>query len=136
MLFISPVLVLVRIVDAIYVDKLTGVIAPCDSPLYCYGPVLRAIELARPFSDSKTFVDLPTIRPLDEVLQAFSELPVPLVNGTELQTFLSTYFGPPGDEIAPLPANELWTNATFLQTVKDNVIHSFLSQVSYPLIYI
>lgn len=35
-----------------------SVIAPCDSPIYCYGDILREIELARPFSDSKTFVDL------------------------------------------------------------------------------
>ena len=35
-----------------------SVIAPCDSPLYCLGEVLKGIELARPFSDSKTFVDM------------------------------------------------------------------------------
>jgi alpha,alpha-trehalase len=35
-----------------------SVIAPCDSPIYCYGDLLREIELARPFADSKTFVDL------------------------------------------------------------------------------
>jgi alpha,alpha-trehalase len=35
-----------------------SIIAPCDSPIYCYGDLLREIELARPFSDSKTFVDL------------------------------------------------------------------------------
>lgn len=34
------------------------VVAPCDSPLYCHGDVLKAIELARPFSDSKTYVDM------------------------------------------------------------------------------
>jgi alpha,alpha-trehalase len=33
-------------------------IAPCDSPIYCYGEILQQIELARPFEDSKTFVDL------------------------------------------------------------------------------
>lgn len=33
-------------------------IAPCDSPLYCRGDVLKQIELAQPFPDSKTFVDL------------------------------------------------------------------------------
>lgn len=34
------------------------IIAPCDSPLYCYGDVLKGIQLAAPFSDSKTFVDM------------------------------------------------------------------------------
>lgn len=32
--------------------------APCDSPIYCHGEILSAIQLARPFSDSKTFVDM------------------------------------------------------------------------------
>jgi alpha,alpha-trehalase len=33
-------------------------IAPCSSALYCYGHVLDAIQRARPFADSKTFVDM------------------------------------------------------------------------------
>ena len=33
-------------------------IAPCGSPLYCYGPILGDIQMARPFADSKTYVDM------------------------------------------------------------------------------
>jgi alpha,alpha-trehalase len=116
-------------VKGIYVNDSSGVIAPCDSPLYCQGPILQAIELARPFTDSKTYVDLPTVRPLEEVLAAFAKLPSPLTNGTELQTFLATYFGQPGGEIAPLSENQLVTNATFLDNIDDEIVHSFLSQV-------
>lgn len=35
-----------------------SIIAPCDSPIYCHGEILKQIELARPFTDSKTFVDM------------------------------------------------------------------------------
>lgn len=35
-----------------------SVIAPCDSPIYCHGEILKQVELARPFMDSKTFVDM------------------------------------------------------------------------------
>jgi len=35
-----------------------SVVAPCDSVLYCQGPILQAIELASPFEDSKTYVDM------------------------------------------------------------------------------
>ena len=42
--------------QALYING--SVIAPCDSPIYCHGAILEAIELARPFSDSKTFVDM------------------------------------------------------------------------------
>lgn len=31
---------------------------PCDSPVYCHGELLKQVELARPFADSKTFVDM------------------------------------------------------------------------------
>jgi alpha,alpha-trehalase len=33
-------------------------IAPCDSPIYCHGEILHQVQLARPFHDSKTFVDM------------------------------------------------------------------------------
>lgn len=35
-----------------------SVIAPCDSPIYCHGDILEEIQLAHPFEDSKTFVDM------------------------------------------------------------------------------
>lgn len=34
------------------------VIATCNSTLFCYGEMLHEIQLARPFADSKTFVDM------------------------------------------------------------------------------
>ena len=46
----------VPLVTGIFING--SVIAPCDSPIYCYGDLLREVELARPFEDSKTFVDL------------------------------------------------------------------------------
>lgn len=42
--------------NALYING--SVTAPCDSPLYCQGEILKAIELAHPFADSKTFVDM------------------------------------------------------------------------------
>jgi alpha,alpha-trehalase len=45
-----------QLATALYING--SVIAPCDSPIYCYGDLLREIELAQPFADSKTFVDL------------------------------------------------------------------------------
>jgi alpha,alpha-trehalase len=44
------------VASALYTNG--SVIAPCDSPIYCHGELLKAIELARPFTDSKTFVDM------------------------------------------------------------------------------
>ncbi|KAI0830000.1 glycoside hydrolase family 37 protein [Hypoxylon sp. FL0890] len=102
---------------------------PCDSPLYCQGDVLKQIELAHPFSDSKTFVDLPTKRPLDEVLAAFDKLSKPLSNNTELNDFLSTYFGEAGSELAQVSRDQLQTDPVFLDNINDTVVKQFVQKV-------
>lgn len=112
---------------ALYING--SVIAPCDSPIYCYGDLLREIELARPFADSKTFVDLPTIRPLNEVLTAFRNLSRPIQNNTALQTFLNTYFGQAGSELEPLPEEDLEVQPDFLEAVNSSVVEEFTRQV-------
>ncbi|KAF2721431.1 glycoside hydrolase family 37 protein [Polychaeton citri CBS 116435] len=112
---------------ALYVNG--SITAPCDSPIYCQGRLLRAIELARPFVDSKTFVDLPTVRPLDEVLEAFERLATPISNNTELNDFLTIYFGEAGSELYQPDTGDLTTNATFLENVADGNVSSFIEQV-------
>ncbi|KAI1133518.1 Six-hairpin glycosidase-like protein [Nemania abortiva] len=102
---------------------------PCDSPVYCNGELLKQIELAMPFSDSKTFVDLPTKLPLDQVMAAFEKLSKPLSNNTELNDFLSTYFGQAGSELEAVPSDQLKTNPVFLNKIKDSVIKQFVEKV-------
>ncbi|KAI1493709.1 glycoside hydrolase family 37 protein [Biscogniauxia mediterranea] len=120
-------LALVSPVESIYQNGSTFV--PCDSPLYCQGEILRQIQMAQPFSDSKTFVDLPTKAPLDEVLVAFDKLAKPLSNNTELNNFLSTYFGEAGSELEAVPTDQLQTDPVFLDKIKDKVIKQFVQQV-------
>jgi len=115
------------LVTALYING--SVIAPCDSPIYCYGDLLREIELAKPFSDSKTFVDLPTTRPLNEVLAAFANLTRPIQNNTALNDFLSTYFGKAGSELEEVPMEELETKPDFLENVNSSVVENFTRQV-------
>jgi alpha,alpha-trehalase len=49
-------LAVLPLVSALYQNG--SVIAPCDSPLYCQGEILRDIEPARPSEDSKLYADL------------------------------------------------------------------------------
>lgn len=102
---------------------------PCESPVYCHGELLKQVELARPFSDSKTFVDLPTKLPLDEVMAAFEKLSKPLSNNTELHEFLSTYFGEAGSELEAVSLDELTTDPAFLDKIEDSVIKQFVEKV-------
>ncbi|CAK1359620.1 Trehalase [Cercospora beticola] len=118
---------LVPATAALYVNG--SVTAPCESPLYCQGEILREIQLAGAFEDSKTYVDLPTIRPLEEVIAAFNNLTKPLTNNTELNDFLSEYFGEAGSELGEVNPDDLTTNATFLENVTNPDIRHFLHQV-------
>ncbi|KAL7628200.1 hypothetical protein AAE478_002398 [Parahypoxylon ruwenzoriense] len=114
-------------VDSLYQNGSS--FSPCDSPLYCRGDILKQIELARPFSDSKTFVDLPTKVPLNEVIAAFDKLTKPLSNNTELTDFLSTYFGEAGSELALVPKDQLDTDPVFLDKINDSVVKQFVRKV-------
>lgn len=39
----------------------------CDSPIYCEGPILKTVQLARVFADSKTFVDMVSFCLFDKI---------------------------------------------------------------------
>ncbi|PTB62595.1 glycoside hydrolase family 37 protein [Trichoderma citrinoviride] len=115
------------VAHALYING--SVIAPCDSPIYCHGDILREIELAHPFSDSKTFVDMPAKRPLSEIQAAFAKLPKPLTNSSSLQSFLATYFADAGGELVQVPRANLSTNPSFLSKINDTVLSQFVTQV-------
>ncbi|KAK8188920.1 trehalose [Phyllosticta capitalensis] len=123
----TVLLSLVSSVTAIYVNGLET--TPCDSPIYCQGEILKAIQLAKPYDDSKTFVDQPTIRPLDEVIAAFDALPKPVQNNSDLRSFLDKNFGPAGGEISPVPTAELSTEPTFLDSVAEPELREFVEKV-------
>ncbi|KAG6301879.1 hypothetical protein E4U09_004363 [Claviceps aff. purpurea] len=115
------------IAQALYFNG--SVVAPCDSPIYCHGDILREVELARPFADSKTFVDMPAIRPLKVIQEAFDKLEKPLKNDTALHNFLSTYFADAGQELEQVPKANLTTDPQFLDKLNDTVIKEFVTKV-------
>ncbi|KAK2059852.1 trehalase [Colletotrichum caudatum] len=106
-----------------------SVVAPCDSPIYCHGEILKEIELARPFSDSKTFVDMPAIKSLEDIQAAFDKLAKPLSNNTELNDFLRNNFAQAGNELKEVPRDQLGTDPKFLQNINDTVIKEFSQKV-------
>ncbi|CAJ0541641.1 Ff.00g081520.m01.CDS01 [Fusarium sp. VM40] len=114
-------------VSALYVNG--TVVAPCDSPIYCHGDILEQVELARPFSDSKTFVDMPAIRSMSEIQKAFDELDKPLKNNSALADFLSENFADAGNELEEVPEDELKTDPKFLDNINDTVIREFTEKV-------
>ncbi|VUC26789.1 unnamed protein product [Clonostachys rosea] len=113
--------------NALYTNG--SVVAPCDSPIYCHGELLKQIELAQPFSDSKTFVDMPAIKPLEEIQAAFDKLEKPLSNNSALNDFLDEYFADAGGELVAVPEDQLTTDPVFLNNINDTVIQEFTKKV-------
>ncbi|KAM4055189.1 trehalase domain-containing protein [Hirsutella rhossiliensis] len=106
-----------------------SVVAPCDSPIYCHGDILQEIELAQPFADSKTFVDMPATKSLQEIQDAFAKLAKPVKNDSALHDFLNQHFGQAGGELSPVPRDQLKTDPLFLNNLSDTVIREFVGKV-------
>ncbi|KAI8333609.1 trehalase [Chlamydoabsidia padenii] len=88
----------------------------CDSPIYCESPVLKTIQLAKLFNDSKTFVDMPTTKPVDQILQAFDALG-PNPNQSSLLDFVHDHFAEAGSEMQPYPVTI--HSLDWLEKIKD-----------------
>ncbi|KAI9090860.1 Six-hairpin glycosidase-like protein [Phlyctochytrium arcticum] len=95
-----------------------GTAVGCNSPIYCPGPLLDTVQKAKLFNDSKTFVDMPTTKPLADVLSAFQALGA---NPTKaaVQAFVSANFGPEGSEIEPITPNDWKAVVPFEKDIKD-----------------
>ncbi|KAF4807695.1 Trehalase [Colletotrichum siamense] len=104
-------------------------VAPCDSPIYCHGEILKQIQLARPFSDSKTFVDMPAVKTMEEIQAAFDNLTKPLSNNTELLNFIKNNFASAGDELKAVSKDLLRPDPKFLNKINDTVIKEFANKV-------
>ncbi|XP_075973557.1 uncharacterized protein LOC142974872 [Anticarsia gemmatalis] len=51
-----------------------NIVSVCNSSVYCSGELLRTVQLARVFPDSKTFVDLKLVHSQDETVVNFKKL--------------------------------------------------------------
>lgn len=47
------------------------IIDSCTSPVYCKGKLLDVVQKAKIFNDSKTFVDMSQVNPVDVTLDHF-----------------------------------------------------------------
>lgn len=114
--------------------------AHCTSPIYCPGPLLQAVQLSAIYSDSKTFVDSPTLKPEQDVVNAFNALGSGNGEGItygELTTFLAENFGESGTELVDADLGDQFHDSpAFLDKVTDPVLHSWLKTVHsyWPLL--
>ncbi|CAJ0578277.1 unnamed protein product, partial [Mesorhabditis spiculigera] len=68
--------------------------------IYCTGPLLRAVQESRLFTDSKTFVDMPLKMDPVQTLRDFAQLDAKsIADPVILASFVASHFRPPGQEL-------------------------------------
>jgi alpha,alpha-trehalase len=104
------------------------VIKKCSSKIYCNGELLEAVQRSGLFADSKTFVDMPTKFPEEQVLKAFSKL------GSNprlkyVKRFVDECFSPAGSEMEIYDPTDWHPNPAFLQRIKSKELLTFAQKI-------
>nr|XP_002131782.1 trehalase isoform X1 [Ciona intestinalis] len=106
---------------------------PCDSEIYCKGPLLNAAQNAFVFNDSKSFVDMKLKQDPDAVLAAFADLnqihsgqiPVEAV-----KQFVAKYFDQPGSEFEDWVPLDWTQSPQFLSHISDPQLRTWASDLN------
>ncbi|KAJ2891086.1 hypothetical protein IWW38_003776, partial [Coemansia aciculifera] len=99
---------------------------PCDSPIYCQGDILHAVQMAKLYPDDKTFVDKPTTKPLSQVQANFAHIGGLNASRDALSQFVADNFGTEGSELKPVDlGGQLSSAPAFLNNVSDPLLRAF-----------
>lgn len=90
----------------------------CTSPIFCNGPLLHAIQTARLFNESKTFVDMPLMDTPENILKAFDGLPQNYTR-EDLLNFVNKYFAESGSDMYLIEPKDWKDNPVFINKFKD-----------------
>lgn len=134
--FVSVSLGFVVVVSVLALSSVSAV-STCDSPIYCPGDILKTVQLAAIFNDSKTFVDKPTKKPLNQVLAAYQALisnSSSSSNGsapsnTSIAQFVSDNFGMEGQELQQANLTDFKQSPSFLKNISDAQVRDFSAAV-------
>ncbi|KAJ2078496.1 hypothetical protein H4R24_004437 [Coemansia sp. RSA 988] len=81
--------------------------------------------MAKLFADDKTFVDKPTLKPQQQVLEEFAQIGGRNASTAELRKFIADNFGEEGSELKEVQLEELDSNPSFLNKVADPLVRAF-----------
>ncbi|XP_041652618.1 trehalase isoform X2 [Cheilinus undulatus] len=104
---------------------------PCDSEIYCSGPILHQVQEAKLFDDDKYFVDMKLKETPDVVISAFKNLSQesPNIPPAKLQEFLSMYFDKPGTEFETWTPPDWHENPKFLDGIADEELRKWAVKI-------
>ncbi|XP_056229864.1 trehalase [Seriola aureovittata] len=107
---------------------------PCDSQIYCTGPILDQVQKAKLFDD-KYFVDMKLKAMPGKVLSAFHNLSNETSNvkvpPAKLQEFLSVYFEKPGTEFESWMPPDWHDKPKFLGGIADQNLRDWAEKIHH-----
>lgn len=101
----------------------------CTSRIFCQGNLLRTVQMARIFNDSKTFVDMRMQKDEAEVLQAFKALPSS-VSKEEVIKFVSDNFHREGHDLQEWLPPDWKENPDVIDRIRDPNLKDFASKLN------
>ncbi|KGB76251.2 alpha,alpha-trehalase [Cryptococcus deuterogattii R265] len=96
---------------------------------FCPGILLQDVQLSGIFSDSKTFVDKPTVGTLNETLSAWDALGGNVTVG-EVETFVEQYFKGEGLELSQVQLQNFVEDPAILGNIADPVFKAWVKVVN------
>ncbi|KAJ1726385.1 hypothetical protein LPJ61_005222, partial [Coemansia biformis] len=96
----------------------------CEHPIYCDGAILRRVQLSGVFDKDKTFIDMPTRKPVVDIVSAYYRLPG---NATKDQVakFVDDNFWPIGADVVEAELADWTDDPPFLRGVTDPVLRGY-----------
>nr|AOT82130.1 membrane-bound trehalase 2 [Harmonia axyridis] len=108
-------------------------VPPCPSEIYCHGPLLHTVQMAKIHEDSKTFVDMKLKYPPNETLVKFDEFMVENHNKpskTQIEDFVLRTFESAGGEFQTWDPKDWISKPKFTEKIKDPQLQGFALELN------
>lgn len=101
----------------------------CPSEIFCAGEILQSINIARPYSDSKTIVDKPTTDTTNATIAAYRNYTSNELTYGEVTQFLDNYFQGEGLELKAVTVDNFPQNPASISAIPNQYVQQFLLAV-------
>ncbi|XP_023310533.1 trehalase-like, partial [Anoplophora glabripennis] len=99
----------------------------CNNPIYCQGDVLHVVQTAKIFNDSKTFVDMALVNPINETLANFYAMMSETDNNPsreKIQEYVNKNFKSIG-ELEEIFPRDFQAEPKIVKEINDPVVRAF-----------
>lgn len=102
----------------------------CPSDIFCSGPLLQTVNIAKLYPDDKTFVDKPTNKGSQQVLADFANISSSSsVTYGQITDFVQSDFKGEGLELEALQLSNFNSNPSFLNNISLPIVKGFVQTV-------